>query len=116
MSATFPSRSRSLPLIPADFGFQFAPVTPLSFSMTDGVHTLTQFNSTVNSTFSLDALANHRHGNSKRAVNRSRNRVEFDDSGKQLRILCGDVVTPTPSTFDTQLKICREEYRRRHPK
>ena len=35
---------------------------------------------------------------------------------KRLRILCGDVVTPTPSTFERQLEICRKEYRRRHPK
>jgi hypothetical protein len=41
---------------------------------------------------------------------------ELIKAGKRLRILCGDVVTPTPSTFDKQLKICREEYRRRHPK
>ena len=36
--------------------------------------------------------------------------------GKKLRSLCGDVVTAIPSVFDMQLKICREEYRRRHPK
>jgi hypothetical protein len=38
--------------------------------------------------------------------------------GKQLRRLSGDgkIVSTTPSTFDEQLKICREEYRRRHPK
>jgi hypothetical protein len=41
---------------------------------------------------------------------------ELIKAGTQLRILCGDVVTPTPSTFARQLKICREEYRRRHPK
>jgi hypothetical protein len=41
---------------------------------------------------------------------------ELIKAGKRLRILCGDVVTPNPSTFDRQLKICREEYRRRHPK
>jgi hypothetical protein len=41
---------------------------------------------------------------------------ELITAGKRLRILCGDVVTPNPSTFDMQLKICREEYRRRHPK
>jgi hypothetical protein len=41
---------------------------------------------------------------------------ELIKAGKRLRILCGDVVTPMPSTFDRQLKICREEYRRRHPK
>jgi hypothetical protein len=29
--------------------------------------------------------------------------------------LCGDVVTANPSTFDRQLKICRED-RLRHPK
>jgi hypothetical protein len=41
---------------------------------------------------------------------------ELIKAGKRLRILSGDVVTPTPSTFDRQLKICREEYRRRHTK
>ncbi len=42
---------------------------------------------------------------------------ELIKAGKRLRILCGDVVTPNPSTFDRQLTICREEYRRRrHPK
>jgi len=41
---------------------------------------------------------------------------ELIKAGKRLRILCGDVVTPIPSGFDKQLKICREEYRRRHPK
>src|SRR5260221_10116892 len=41
---------------------------------------------------------------------------ELIKAGKRLRILCGDVVTPTAGTFDRQLKICREEYRRRHPK
>jgi len=41
---------------------------------------------------------------------------ELIKAGKRLRILCGDVVTPTPSTFDQQFKICREEIRRRHPR
>jgi len=38
--------------------------------------------------------------------------------GKQLRWLSGDgkIVSTIPSAFDEQLKICREEYRRRHPK
>ena len=38
--------------------------------------------------------------------------------GKQMRWLSGDgkIVTTTPSAFAKQLKICREEYRRRHPK
>jgi hypothetical protein len=38
--------------------------------------------------------------------------------GKQVLWLSGDgkIVTTTPSAFDQQLKICREEYRRRHPK
>jgi hypothetical protein len=38
--------------------------------------------------------------------------------GKQMRWLSGDgkIVTTTPSAFQEQLKICREEYRRRHPK
>jgi hypothetical protein len=38
--------------------------------------------------------------------------------GKQMRWLSGDgkIVSPFPSVFDEQLKICREEYRRRHPK
>jgi len=37
--------------------------------------------------------------------------------GKKLRWLSGDgkIVSTTPSAFDAQLKICREEYRRRHP-
>jgi hypothetical protein len=37
--------------------------------------------------------------------------------GKQMRWLSGDgtIVSPVPSAFDAQLKICREEYRRRHP-
>ena len=42
--------------------------------------------------------------------------AELIKAGTRLRILCGDVVTPIPSTFDRQLKICREEYRRRDPK
>jgi hypothetical protein len=36
---------------------------------------------------------------------------ELIKAGKRLRILCGDVVTPTQSAFDRQLKMCREEYR-----
>jgi len=38
--------------------------------------------------------------------------------GKQMRRLSGDgkIVPTMPSAFDEQLKICREEYRRRHPK
>jgi hypothetical protein len=38
--------------------------------------------------------------------------------GKQMRWLSGDgkIVSTTPSALDEQLKICREEYRRRHPK
>jgi len=36
--------------------------------------------------------------------------------GKQLRGLCGKVATPIVSVFDQQQKICREEYRRRHPR
>jgi hypothetical protein len=38
--------------------------------------------------------------------------------GKQLRWLSGDgkIVSTTPSAFDAQLKLCREEYRRRHPR
>jgi len=38
--------------------------------------------------------------------------------GKKLRWLSGDgkIVSTTPSAFAEQLKICREEYRRRHPK
>jgi len=35
------------------------------------------------------------------------------EEGKQLRVLCGNVATPIVSAFDQQLKICREEYRRR---
>jgi len=36
--------------------------------------------------------------------------------GKKLRWLSGDgkIVSTTRSAFDTQLKICREEYQRRH--
>jgi hypothetical protein len=38
--------------------------------------------------------------------------------GKKMRWLSrdGKIVTTKPSTFAEQLKICREEYRRRHPK
>ena len=38
--------------------------------------------------------------------------------GKQMRWLSGDgkIVSTAPSAFDAQLKICRDEYRRRHPK
>ena len=37
--------------------------------------------------------------------------------GKLLRSLVGSVVSAgPPCVFDQQLKICREEYRRRHPK
>jgi hypothetical protein len=38
--------------------------------------------------------------------------------GKQMRWLSGDdkIVTTTPSAFAEQLKICRAEWRRRHPK
>ena len=38
--------------------------------------------------------------------------------GKKLRWLSGDgkIVSTTASAFAEQLKICREEYRRRHPK
>jgi hypothetical protein len=38
--------------------------------------------------------------------------------GKTMRWLSGDgkIVSTTPSALDAQLKICREEYRRRHPK
>jgi hypothetical protein len=41
---------------------------------------------------------------------------ELIKAGKRLRVLCGDVVTTTPCVFDQELKIFREEYRRRHPK
>ena len=41
---------------------------------------------------------------------------ELIKAGRRLRTLCGDVVLITPSAFQRQLKICREEYRRRHPK
>ena len=40
---------------------------------------------------------------------------ELVKAGKRLRSLCGDVVLTTLSAFQRQLKICREEYRRRHP-
>jgi len=38
--------------------------------------------------------------------------------GKKMRWLSGDgkIVSTMPSAFDDQLKICREEYRRRHSK
>jgi hypothetical protein len=38
--------------------------------------------------------------------------------GKKLRWLSGDgkIVSTTVSVFDQKLRICREEYRRRHPK
>ena len=38
--------------------------------------------------------------------------------GKEMRWLSGDgkIVTTMPRAFDEQLKICREEYRKRHPK
>jgi hypothetical protein len=38
--------------------------------------------------------------------------------GKKMRWLSGDgkIVSTMPSAFDEQLKICREEYRRRHSK
>jgi hypothetical protein len=38
--------------------------------------------------------------------------------GKQVRWLSGDgkIVSTTPSAFDEQLKICREEWRKRHPR
>ena len=41
---------------------------------------------------------------------------ELIKAGKRLRSLCGHVVLTTPSAFQRQLKICREEYRRRHLK
>jgi len=38
--------------------------------------------------------------------------------GKEVRWLSGDgkIVSTTPSAFYSQLKICRVEWRRRHPK
>jgi hypothetical protein len=41
---------------------------------------------------------------------------ELIREGKQMRWLSGDgkIVSTTPSAFDAQLKICREEFRRRH--
>jgi len=51
-----------------------------------------------------------------------RNRVrQFSDEdlikmGRKLRSLVGNVVSVTPCVFRIELKICREEYRRRHPK
>jgi hypothetical protein len=38
--------------------------------------------------------------------------------GKKMRWLSGNgkIVSPFPSVFDEQLKICRAEWRRRHPK
>ena len=41
---------------------------------------------------------------------------ELIRKGKQMRWLSDDgkIVSTTPSAFDAQLKICREEFRRRH--
>jgi len=39
---------------------------------------------------------------------------ELIKAGRRLRMLCGDVVTATPSAFDRQLNICREQSRRRY--
>jgi hypothetical protein len=38
--------------------------------------------------------------------------------GKQVRWLSGDgkIISTMPSAFDEQLKICREEWQRRHAK
>jgi hypothetical protein len=38
--------------------------------------------------------------------------------GRQMRWLSGDgkIVTTPPSAFQEQLKVCRGEWRRRHPK
>jgi hypothetical protein len=38
--------------------------------------------------------------------------------GKQVRWLSGDgkIVSTVPIAFDQKLKICREEYQRRHPR
>ena len=38
--------------------------------------------------------------------------------GKKMRWLSGDgkIVSPVPSAFTEQLKICREEWRSRYPK
>jgi hypothetical protein len=43
---------------------------------------------------------------------------ELIKAGKRLRLLSGNgkIVTTMPWTFYEQLKICREEYRRRHQK
>jgi hypothetical protein len=41
---------------------------------------------------------------------------ELIKAGKRLRTLCGNVALTTPSAFQKQLKICREEYRRSHQK
>jgi hypothetical protein len=42
---------------------------------------------------------------------------ELIKTGKHLRWLSGDgkIVSTMPSAFAEQLKICREEWRRRHP-
>jgi hypothetical protein len=52
---------------------------------------------------------------------RSRVRTLSDDDlikeGKKLRSLVGNVVSAgPPCVFDIELKICREEYRLRHPR
>ena len=43
---------------------------------------------------------------------------ELVKAGKRRRFPSGDgkIVTTMPYAFYEQLKICREEYRRRHPK
>ena len=43
---------------------------------------------------------------------------ELVKAGKRSRFLSGNgkIVTTMPCAFYEQLKICREEYRRRHPK
>ena len=52
---------------------------------------------------------------------RDRVRALSDDDlvkeGKKLRSLVGNVVSGgPPCVFDIELRICREEWRRRHPK
>ena len=43
---------------------------------------------------------------------------ELIKTGKRLRFLSGNgkIVTTMPCAFYEQLKICRKEYRRRHPR
>lgn len=41
---------------------------------------------------------------------------ELITEGKIARKLFGGVITTVPCAFEQQWRLCREEYRRRHPK